>query len=246
MVISKKILIIANRLDDRLRLINKTLNDTYGEVQTIFFYLTRKPQNCLKGIQDIEDELKEFVDFNNLLIVRKSDSLVRTAAAGMHLLHTHLSFLIISSKFKKNILSMLGLYVFCMIKRIKVIFVDDSNNFVHHAITLHDLFNLFSVRNLQRYYYRVHDSLLMKTGLMVYVKYPRNLIIEPTTFCNLHCSLCPTGKNMLGRPVGFMDFEKYTMFIRKQIISLTAFILTVAACSNHRYDTGSKSLYRLC
>ncbi|GAB4281934.1 MAG: radical SAM protein [Marinilabiliales bacterium] len=42
---------------------------------------------------------------------------------------------------------------------------------------------------------------------------PSSLSIEPTTSCNLHCPECPTGKNELTRPKGYINFELFKKII---------------------------------
>jgi radical SAM protein with 4Fe4S-binding SPASM domain len=42
--------------------------------------------------------------------------------------------------------------------------------------------------------------------------WPTHLMIEPSSRCNLHCSLCPVGPG-LGRPQGMMAFETFTKIL---------------------------------
>lgn len=46
-----------------------------------------------------------------------------------------------------------------------------------------------------------------KTGWLSKREIPDFLNIEPTSFCNLKCRLCPTGNNILARDKGFMTLE---------------------------------------
>lgn len=39
--------------------------------------------------------------------------------------------------------------------------------------------------------------------------YPFKLVVDITNSCNLRCTHCPTGKQVKGRPRGFMDLEKF-------------------------------------
>lgn len=39
--------------------------------------------------------------------------------------------------------------------------------------------------------------------------YPYKMIVDVTNACNLRCPHCPTGKQVKGRPRGFMDLESY-------------------------------------
>jgi radical SAM protein with 4Fe4S-binding SPASM domain len=42
---------------------------------------------------------------------------------------------------------------------------------------------------------------------------PVKLMIEPTNICNLKCPTCPTGRGDLGRPGGYMEYEKFRAII---------------------------------
>ncbi len=44
---------------------------------------------------------------------------------------------------------------------------------------------------------------------------PLSLFIEPTSFCNLKCPLCPTGNGSIARKKGHMSFENYKKVIDK-------------------------------
>lgn len=64
------------------------------------------------------------------------------------------------------------------------------------------LFNLFLVL-LNHYFIR---------GKRVYA-YPIKLTIDPTSYCNLKCPLCPTGRGDVSRPKGFMKFESFKRIV---------------------------------
>jgi len=51
--------------------------------------------------------------------------------------------------------------------------------------------------------------------------YPYHLTIDPGNICNLHCVLCPTGRNKQGRSKGFMSFKNF----KKIINELGSFII---------------------
>ncbi|KKS13442.1 MAG: hypothetical protein UU69_C0005G0014 [Candidatus Magasanikbacteria bacterium GW2011_GWA2_41_55] len=48
-----------------------------------------------------------------------------------------------------------------------------------------------------------------KTGWLSKREVPDFLNIEPTSFCNLKCRLCPTGNDILGRDKGFMTLDVF-------------------------------------
>ena len=58
--------------------------------------------------------------------------------------------------------------------------------------------------------------------------YPSLVQIEPTNRCNLHCQLCPTGQNLLTRPLVDMKFEQFKSIIDKlknHIIYLVLYVV---------------------
>jgi MoaA/NifB/PqqE/SkfB family radical SAM enzyme len=49
--------------------------------------------------------------------------------------------------------------------------------------------------------------------LSVPIGVPGTVTIETTSFCNLHCLLCPVGRNELKRKQSFMPFEKFKQIV---------------------------------
>jgi len=68
-------------------------------------------------------------------------------------------------------------------------------------------------------------SVLLKKNL--HAGLPMALSIEPTSFCNLHCTECPTGNKTLTRPLGTMDLQLFKIIIDQtanQLVYLNLFL----------------------
>ena len=65
--------------------------------------------------------------------------------------------------------------------------------------------------NLWKQIYKECNSGTMKDKMNNLIEFPRYVDIELTNTCNLGCIMCPTGRNLLIRPVGFMG---HGMFIK--------------------------------
>ena len=82
-----------------------------------------------------------------------------------------------------------------------------------------DWFNIFSKITFLRFW----NSFLL--GLSYFISrltrktihwgMPQSISIEPTTFCNLQCPECPSGKRQFTRPTGNIDLGFYRMIINQ-------------------------------
>ncbi|HHT9151318.1 MAG TPA: radical SAM protein, partial [Candidatus Wujingus californicus] len=54
--------------------------------------------------------------------------------------------------------------------------------------------------------------------------FPIRFNIEPTNYCNLHCSMCP---RELNRPFGYMDFNLFQKVINESILYGKRLIITI-------------------
>ncbi|MFA6923541.1 MAG: hypothetical protein WC223_04730 [Bacteroidales bacterium] len=60
----------------------------------------------------------------------------------------------------------------------------------------------------------------------VNIGFPISITIEPTNYCNLKCSECPSGSGLLTREKGYIDFNLYKKIIDeiyKKTIYLTLY-----------------------
>jgi len=55
--------------------------------------------------------------------------------------------------------------------------------------------------------------LAYETGQIHWVPPPDRMYIESTNICNLRCVMCPTGREEIERPKGFMDFELFQRIV---------------------------------
>ena len=62
---------------------------------------------------------------------------------------------------------------------------------------------------IDKKYHYLLKKIADKTGWLSKGEVPNFFNIEPTSFCNLKCRLCPTGNNILGRDKGFMTLDVF-------------------------------------
>lgn len=139
--------IIANKLDDRLRLVTRVITEKYRDVSHYYFYYTRSPVNRIKGMQDIEDELHDITTKNNEIIFRTGESLIKKLAVIVKIISMDIRYIFISAEFKSNIFSMMIIYLFCLVKGIHIIFIESNNTFnTKGTVKVKDIFSLFTRR----------------------------------------------------------------------------------------------------
>ena len=89
--------------------------------------------------------------------------------------------------------------------------VFDSDNILEIKEKIKKLFS--KEKSVMQKYNLIQAYVQFKVRKLFLYNYPIRLTIDPCNYCNLHCTMCPTGTNAKGRKQSFMSFDTFKKII---------------------------------